>query len=573
MHEGTCDALFKIKQEINMKDNSLVPEDLALQVQDLYRLSGEDITNRILEAANPAKIVQSFSEQDFFWLMKKAGEEEYLPLLKLASTEQRQYILDMELWTRDQIKGDVTFEWLERMRKADPDHLAWWLFNQGQDLAHLILFQNIDVVVRAPDEDLNLPEEFFTLDNVLYIRVINYKHYDTIRKIIELLFRENENYARNLIEEVASIIPAEMEEDMYRQRTTRLSEAGFLPFDEASSVFSPLDPKILETGETLPRRFTQKDEEIQSSVPVLPLLNAGVETIFARTLSDIGDESLIDRARLEFAGLCNRITAAEGLGDLDPDILREKCRNAGGYINIALEKVCGINVGHAAELIQKNSLESLFRVGFGYAVRLKWKAESWVERSWFSSLGLDTAFWGTSWGMALKGLMKEKPLFYTGLPEEEYRGFEKLLEIDTAEEILDRVVVLDDFLRHLHETYDYERSLYEEKDLEFYPLILSFWARLILTLEPDLSGISFEEATTFFETLRAEEDKPPYTMAGFYERFQADLLQNAPPLEGKHLDLFEETLSLIWQKFQEEFESVPTETLDARYSRFLLVRD
>ena len=557
-----------------MKDhNNPATQSLELQVQDLDRLSGGDITKSILESATPAKTVQSISEQDFFWLMKKAGEEEYLPLLKLASTEQRQYILDMELWTRDQLKGDVTFEWLERLRGADPDHLAWWLFHEGQDLAHLILFRNIDVIVKGPDEELDLPDEFFTNDDVIYIRVINYKHYDTIRKIIELLFREDENYARNLIEEVASIIPAEMEEDMYHQRATRLAEAGFLPFDEASAVFSPLGQEILETGETLPQRFTRTDKEIQSSVPVLPLLNAGAENILVRALSDIGDTSLIDRARLEFAGLCNRITAAEGLGDLDPDILREKCRKAGGYINIALEKVCGADVGQAEELIQKNSLESLFRVGFGYAVKLKWKAESWIDRSWFRSLGLDTQFWGTSWGLALTGLTKEKPLFYTGFEEEEYRGFEKLPEINAAEKMLDRLMVLDDLLRHLHKNYDYDRSLYEGNDFEFYPLIFSFWARLVLNLKPSFSGITIEEAKTFFETLRTEEDEPPYKMAGFYERFQADFLHYAPPLERKGLDVFEETLSIIWQKFQEEFELVPTEALDVRFSRFMLIRE
>lgn len=553
--------------------NDPSPKNLELQVQDLDKLSGGDITKRILEAGNPAKIVQSFSEQDFFWLMKKAGEEECLPLLKLASAEQRQYILDIELWTRDQLKGDVTFEWLERMKEADPDRLAWWLFNEGQDLAHLVLFRNIDVIVKGPDEEFELPDEFFTNDDVIYIRIINLKHYDTIRGIIDILFREDENYARNLIEEVASIIPAEIEEDMYLQRTTRLAEKGFLPFEEASAIFSPLDPEILKKGETLPRRFTQTDEEIRSSVPVLPLLNAGAGNILAQALSNIDDSSLIDRVRLEFAGLCNRITAAEGLGDLDLDILREKCGKAGGYINIALEKLCGTDVRHAEELIKDNSLESLFRVGFGCAVKLKWKAESWIDKSWFKSFGLDTQFWGTSRGMALTGLAKEKPLFYTGLEEKEYRGFEKLPEINAAEDMLDHVMVLDDFLRHLHENHEYDRSLYEEKNLEFYPLIFSFWARLVLNLTPHLSGINLGEAKTFFETLREGEDKPLYKMEGFHERFSADLLQYAPEFEGKHLDVFEETLSLIWQEFKEEFESVPTEALDTRYSRFLLIRD
>lgn len=557
-----------------MKDhNNPVPKDLELQVQDLEKLTGDDITKRILDTENPATIVQSFSEQDFFWLMKKAGEEEYLPLLKLASAEQRQYVLDMELWTKDQLKGDVTFEWIERMTKADPDHIAWWLFNEGQDLAHLLLFRNIDIIVREPDEDLALPEEFFTHDDVIYIRIINYKHHETIREIIELLFREDENYARNLIEEVSSIIPAEVEEDMYHQRTNRLAEAGFLPFDEASAVFSPLNPEILKTGETLPRRFTQTDEEIQGSIPVLALLNVGAETIFARALSDINDSALIDRAQLEFAGLCNRISAAEGLGDLDVDILREKCRKAGGYINVALEKVCGTDVRYAGELIQKNSLESLFRVGFGYAVKLKWKAESWIQRSWFRSLGLDTQFWGTTWGMTLTGLTKEKPLFYTGFEVEEYRAFEKSSEINTAEEMLDRMIAIDDFLRHLHESHEEDITLYDEKDLEFSTLIVSFWARLVLNLKPGLSEIALEEVKTFFATLRKEEDEPPYKMAGFHERFKADLLRYAPQLEAKGLDVFEEALSFIWQKFREEFESVPTEALDARYSQFLLIRE
>lgn len=553
--------------------NNGAPKDLELQVQDLDKLSGDDITKRILEAESPELLVPSFSDQDFFWLMKKAGEDEYLPLLRFASEEQRQYILDIELWTRDQLKGDVTFQWLERLKEADPDRLAWWLFNEGQDLAHLILFRNIDVVVKGPDEELDLPDEFFTNDDVIYIRVINLKYYDTIRDIIDILFREDENYARNLIEEVASIIPAEIEEAMYRQRATRLAEKGFLPFDEASAIFSPLDPEVLEKGETLPSRFTETDEEIQITTSVLPLYNAGPGNILTQALSDTDDSSLIDQARIEFAGLCNRIIAAEGLGDLDSDILREKCRRAGGYINIALEKTCGNDTGHAESLIKKNSLESIFRVGFGLALKLKEKAISGIEGSWFKGFGLDTQFWGKTLGMTIRGLVEEKPAFYLGLEEKEYRGFEKLSEINSSEEILDRVLLLDDFLGHLHKNHEYDRDLYEGKDLEFYPLIFSFWARLFLNSKPGLAGITIEEARTFFETLRAGEDEPPYKMEGFDARFIADLSPYAPEFERERLEIFRDTMGRLWQEFREEYESVPTEDIDTRYSKFLLIKD
>ena len=51
--------------------------------------------------------------------------------------------------------------------------------------------------------------------------------------------------SQHLLLEATSLIPAENEEDVYRLRSVRLAEKGFLPFDEAISVYRPLGAEEL----------------------------------------------------------------------------------------------------------------------------------------------------------------------------------------------------------------------------------------------------------------------------------------------------------------------------------------
>lgn len=539
-----------------------------LQVQELDKLSGKDITKSILEAGNPAQLLQSLSEQDFFWIMKKAGEEEYLPLIKLASAEQRQYIIDLEIWKKDRIDLESTLKWLTWLKDADGEDLAWWLLHEGNILAHFFLLNNIDVIVKEPDDEFEIPKEFFTCDDVIYIRVIHEEYRDAIEEIITILFREDETLTRSLIEELAGTILSESEEEMYRYRNIRIAEQGFIPFEEAVSVLSPLSSESLEKNKNLAEKFKSNEEEIAGTVPVLPLNHAG-GGMLTDLLSGTEDIKFIDRIRLEFAGLCNKIIAAEGFSELEADTLLEQCRKAAGYINIALENECGGNIRQAGDVIRKNTLESVFRVGFGLALKLKWEATAWIEASWFKHRKLDMEFWGESWGMTVKGLMKQKPLFYTGHGEKEFRDFEKLSEIESARVTLKRIMVLDDLLSHLDEKYGTGQTLSIPEGIVFHSFIFTFWARRVLDLNPGFSEITARDAQTLFTKLRAEESAPPYRMKGFEEVFIRDLSEYISDLKEESREALKNTLSMLWKEFSVEYESLPASEIDTKYSRFL----
>ena len=96
----------------------------------------------ILEHDNPQEIVQALPSEDFYFLVKKIGVNECLPLLKLAASVQWQYLMDLEIWRKDRIHLQETSFWLERFQQADPGRLFKWLFGEGQWLTLLLLFQD-----------------------------------------------------------------------------------------------------------------------------------------------------------------------------------------------------------------------------------------------------------------------------------------------------------------------------------------------------------------------------------------------------------------------------------------------
>ena len=117
---------------------------------------------------------RTLPNEDFFWLIKKIGEDECLPLLEMASEVQWQYILDLELWRKDCLDMESTATWIKRLETADCQRFVRWMFSEGESFAFLHFSKQIEVfVLERKDEVRDFPEGFFSLDGVFYIRVID----------------------------------------------------------------------------------------------------------------------------------------------------------------------------------------------------------------------------------------------------------------------------------------------------------------------------------------------------------------------------------------------------------------
>ena len=95
---------------------------------------------------------------------------------------------------------------------------------------------------------------------------------------------------------------------------------------------------------------------------------------------------------MEFAGLCNQVIAADQKRISEKEALSQVVDKVAGYISIGLEQADHESEQddpyRGANLIQAYLLADIFRVGYGCALRLKWKTESWRRASWFGRAGL-----------------------------------------------------------------------------------------------------------------------------------------------------------------------------------------
>jgi len=552
------------------------PRDQGLDLSEMAHMSGSQVLNRILELEEAREVVQALSPQDYYWLIKKVGEDDCLPLLELGHSRQWHHVMDLELWQKDRLDLDQASEWMKRLQLANTVELAKWLYTEGQHFAYYYFFKMLDVRIIRHDDVVDVPEGFFSFDGVFYVKPRDPELQETLQKVLEAMASMDLERYHTLLLGLSGVLPAELEEEMFRLRNVRLAEYGFLPFDEAMSIYSGLPPETLTMAETESKEgvVTVEDEDVRSIIPLSPFYHTQDRTMLAQVASRIHDEGFLDRLRLEFAGLCNQILSAEGLRVDHFDVLIKTCRRAAGYVNVALEKLSKRDIVLAENLLRKNSLFHVFRVGFGLALRVKWETERWLKDSWFRRAGFPLSFWGERWGAVLGGLVEKKPLYYVGDKEEGelYRDFESPEEIEEVHLISMGCRVMDRVLEKVAETVELGEVIREEPDITFHVILFNIWAHHILGHELTADPLSMEEARSFFHRIRGKNRSRPYKMPGFREQFVAYFATLNPLLEQQDLTFLQHTLSALWEEFLQEYQWVHIDDLDARFSRLVKIR-
>ncbi|MHB8829736.1 MAG: DUF6178 family protein, partial [Syntrophales bacterium] len=524
---------------------------------DLLSLPGDKLLQRILDGENPGELVRNLPAEDLFWIIKRIGAEESLALLEVASEEQWQYLVDLDVWRKDLLSPEKALAWLKLLAEANPERLAVWLFEEEQTFLALLLFRMAEVIIKGEEDNTDLPNTWFTLDGRFYIKAFHEEDQETIEELLSILGKNDHEEYQELLFSLAALSPTEAEEELYRLRNNRIAEHGFLPFAEAISVYAPLAVSALET-ETPPLppgKLVYNDEN--ELLPTLPLLQIERESLLALSFSRISDPLLFDRISLEFADLANRIIAAGNFPELsDPDILAASCKQAAGYLNIILERLCGKDSATAEKILRSHSLLTLFRTGYGIAVNLQREAKRWRKESWFGAQGWENGFWGNPWGDTLDGLLAERPRFFVGdrYPEP-FREFANMQELDEARKQLDMVRALDRLLPRLSSA-DRDDHFKLSGEGNIHTLLFTRWAHKILDGSQSFAPLSRKDAGRFFHLLRQEEERPPYQMTSHREMFIGAFREGALDFEPEAADALHEALERLWEDFSGEYKNI-----------------
>ncbi len=538
----------------------------------LLSLSSGELLKRVLDSENPGEVVRKMPAEDFFWIVKRIGEEESLTLLELAGEDQWQYLVDLDAWRKDTLSPEKAMDWMKLLAEADPERFSTWVLTEARNFLSLILFRTAEVIIKDADDAEDLPGDWFTLDGRFYIKALNEEDQETLERLLSTLGKNDHDLYQELLFTLAAVIPSEVEEELYHFRNSRIAEHGFLPFEEAIAVYAPLDAGFLEDEKPplLPGHLTAGEED--TSIPTLPLAQVESGNLFSQAFSRLEEASSRDRVSLEFADLVNQLIVAANLPEIsDPDILVYSCRQAAGYLNVTLERLCGRDMDKAEKLLRNHTLLALFRTGYGFAVALKLKTRKWRAESWFFKRGLKNAFWGTPWGETLDGLLMERPHFFNGpVNAEPFKEFADIQELDDAEKQLHMLQSLDRLLTRLSPA-DMDAHIRPSGENTVHSMILTRWAHKILGEEPSFAPLSRADAARFFHTAREKEQHVPYRMASYREVFIADFMEGAPDFEPEASAALTSALETIWEDFTGEYENIAAKDLEGRYSPFLRI--
>ena len=119
--------------------------------RDILVSDGAKALDMILEAPSPATLIQSFPDQDLYYLMHKVGVHDFIPVLALAASSQWEYILDVEVWDDDRLDPYMMTQVFSFLFKADPQRLLRWVIMEKPDFIEYYLAQKMQIVVREHD--------------------------------------------------------------------------------------------------------------------------------------------------------------------------------------------------------------------------------------------------------------------------------------------------------------------------------------------------------------------------------------------------------------------------------------
>jgi hypothetical protein len=249
--------------------------------------------------------------------------------------------------------------------------------------------------------------------------------------------------------------------------------------------------------------------------------------------------------------------------------LRGIVGKACGFISIGLDNLSG----GKQTWICKYPLADLFRMGYGFALDLKWRAEKWRKKSWFAAEGLPLSFWGEEWLGVVGGLLLKNPLYFdnyqTGVL---YRDFSTVQDIVETESVLNQVMAFDTLLAHVPVKL---KPLHGYTLLTYKNLILTLWARHYTGLDTDVprfSTLSLDSFRSFFQELWEPERKPRTVGLAMKQNFLTWLARTSGLSGAEITERSGHTLETLFHEIENEYADVADHGLDPRFIPHFLLR-
>lgn len=414
---------------------------LPEQARCVMQAEGRQKQDLLLLSPRAAELVRSLPPEEVYYMVKEIGETDSLPVLSVVSQEQLQYIFDVEWWRGDQFLPERAADWLELLEKCGDDKILDWLMGEEMDQRVMMLQSLIKVFKDDEMTDSYAGVEglaSFSPDGVydIFFKIADVA--PALSKFLTILRGEHEEEFFALMEAVIWYPVSSTVERAYRWRLTRTSERGILGFEEAYEVYSRLDPEVLNVDVASPEAFSRGGA--YEIAPHYLTAQGNASTFLKRCLAQMRNQTRLGSIRWELVYLANKVMVADRCDSSELADQQEVMRKVLGFVNIGLELGGGEDMDKGIKLLEQTWMQSLFQVGYGRLMKLKWNA-----RKLFQDNGpfLDRLLDDGQRDCVSSLMVHRVPVFREEAGENNEdilaRNFESMKEIETMEKFLRRL--------------------------------------------------------------------------------------------------------------------------------------
>lgn len=480
--------------------------------------------------------------QPLYLALRGTSQEQVAHILPRLSLEQRQAMMDIDMWKRDEVDPTASNWWLQAYALC-PETEVRSAFAHSEEF--LLLVKSQCEVATFDAEDPQYPDHdnyFLTEDNQLWIAFPeDFAYAQELRQLIKDLYTEmGPEHAYAHLFKMVSDSYMILEEESFRLKNDRLRDFGFVDYYEAQEM-DAVFPSIQATTDWVMKRMSptgevdavMKNQALHASA--LTPYQGGLESLRA-ALENIADEARRDFLHFNFIRLVNARIAGE-------DALKKGSTalgRAGGRTRQRLElgfSFCAHLLGES-KVFEKLDFIDVYRVGNSLLESQKRTIKKALNTH---KLEEDESFLGGVWQSFVEASFDEPiKLKVDGSTsgqevrsQEVFRAWETYSQ--TFIQALPFVVQVRKTLHKLRDDHALSNSFYLNyaiDDIDFEAIMLSSLINFTLgnfeRSDANKMGVKIEELKAFYrrhfipregEWLLREDESLQTAVKGFVEKF------------------------------------------------------
>src|SRR5215470_13254806 len=346
-------------------------EMLSPLVGSALRIENKDQLDEFLTRPDAAHVVRTASFEEVFFTIKHVGLADSLDLLSLVSGKQVRGFIDLDCWRKDTFVRKPFMEWVAAFIQSGAEETMKAISGIDDTVTALFLKDLIHVYEIDRDDPPTGTQLIFTPDNRFGVEPLEQGEATTIGMLIlDALFKYNPILGTQVLAKVRYTTRVELEETAYDNKNRRLEAHGFVDYYDALSIYatSGLDQDHVPADRERPVEEIP-GEENPGNLPAVFADSLLGGTFLMKAFEQITDPAESDRFAQELTALGNRILSANlvNLGELAG--IRPALEEMRDFLTIGLQRLTGGQPEAASNVLRKNYIQTVFRIGFDQVAR------------------------------------------------------------------------------------------------------------------------------------------------------------------------------------------------------------